>query len=117
MIEKEIAAEFIKACAWWHNHPSGNPVRASKHSERIVQLEFCGWAIDFGSNTFLVEYAIELCVQQCKEHGNIYYNRRVLEEKLRTCLQQCVMNFRGDFYDLYPLDGNSMIFGTQSINV
>lgn len=117
----ELAKEFIQKTAWWHTHSSGNPVRAPKHSERIYKSSH-GWSIDFGANTFLVGKAIERCsneINKAIDHavsGNIP-NINELKESLKLHIRGAVANNDGYEYEgYYPLEGNDMMFGAQSID-
>jgi hypothetical protein len=118
----DYAEEFVRRSAWWHTHSSGNPVRAPKHAERIYKSHH-GWAIDFGANTFLVGKAIA----RCNNEINAYIDAAVrgdipdldeLKSKLRMHICGAVANNDGYEYEgYYPLEGQDMMFGAQSIDV
>lgn len=118
----ELAREFIRNTAWWHTHSSGHPVQAPRHADRIYESNH-GWSIDFGANTFLVGKAIERCSAEIVKalesaiEGNIP-DINELKEKLKLHIQGAVANNDGYEYDgYYPIQGQDMMFGAQSIDV
>ncbi|QHU98790.1 hypothetical protein [Synechocystis sp. CACIAM 05] len=116
-INRETAEKLIEASAWWLTHSSGSPVRAPKHSKRIYRSNRYGWAIDFGANTFLIEHAIKQCVRLLTIKNYSVFDKRDCVEEMRKKIRNSVLNCNGDLYDQYPLDGNDMVFGAQSIDL
>ena len=116
----DVAKKFIRASAWWYDHPSG-PVSAPGHSSRIYGSE-SDWKIDFGANTFMVGRAISRCrktlslfLEQASS-GNIVSISK-LKEKLTLDVRGAVTNYDGDEYPgYYPVVGADMKFGAQSID-
>ena len=127
VIELELAQEFIRESAYW-DHPSGSIVRAPKHSENIYKYynncypnNYC-WAVNFGSNTFLVGLAIYRCQEALlafleeARRGNMT-SKPQLQENLKLIVQGAVSNHEGGEYRCYPADNNYMMFGNQAINI
>ncbi|MEG4287197.1 hypothetical protein QUB68_29245 [Microcoleus sp. A006_D1] len=121
VIELELAQEFIRESAYW-DHPSGSLVRTPKRAERIYKYQNNYWAVDYGSNSFLVAPAIYRCQQALlkfleeAERGDVM-PRPQLREKLELIVRGAVANHEGDEYRCYPVDNNSMMFGNQAINI
>jgi len=121
-ISLELAKDFVRSSAWWYLHPSGSPVRAKKHADNIYKSNH-GWVLDFGANTFLVGKAIERCAREL----NSYFKKAIdgtpftfeeLTSKLILHIRGAVANYGGNEYEAhYPLTGQDMMFGVQSINV
>jgi hypothetical protein len=121
LLPEDYARGFIASSAWWYSHPSGRPVRAPKHSNNIY-LSSRGWVIDFGANTFLISIAVSRANTEIIKsirsaiNGNVFCLND-LEEKIKNHIRGAVTNFSGDEYEgYYPVEGNDMIFGTQSID-
>jgi len=67
-IPLDLAESFIRTTANW-NHPTANRyVSAPKHADNIYKNSQHGWAVDFGSNSFLVGKAIERCKNSINEY-------------------------------------------------
>ncbi len=121
-IPLDLAEKFVMSSAWWHTHSSGRPVRAPRHADRIYKSSR-GWALDFGANTFLISTAIERCsieINNALDHttseGDMDLHE--LKEKLKLHISGAVANHEGYEYEgYYPLEGNDMMFGAQSIDV
>jgi hypothetical protein len=81
-----------------------------------------GWAVDFGANYFLAGKAVERCRSVILEALEAFeqgkpWSRAKLISKLKTAVAWSVANYNLDEYDHYPLTGNDMMFGAQSIDV
>lgn len=120
-IPLRIAQFFIEHSAYWC-HPSAGWVRAPKHSKRIENGHF-GYELRFGGNYFLVGLAIDRCVNTASHLLDLFedgdqYSYEDLLSKLFLNVRGAVANNDGDEYrGYYPIEGNDMIFGTQSIDV
>jgi hypothetical protein len=96
-------------------------VRAPGHADRVEKTRQ-GWAVEFGANHFLAGKAIERCrsflleALEAFEQGKPW-SRAKLVSKLKTAVAWSVANYSLDEYELYPLTGNDMMFGAQSIDV
>ena len=119
-VPRELAVRFLKKSAWWH-HPYG-PRRAPRHSDRMYGVHG-DWKIEFGANTFLVGRAISRCAHTIDQYLNTIeqgndYNRAELVEKLMLNVRGAVANWNGyEYQGYYDVQGNDMMFGTQSIDV
>jgi len=112
---------FIEHSAYW-DHPSAGMVNAPKHADRIAYGDY-GYELQFGGNYFLVELAIRRCESTVSglldmfEIGN-EYTYEELVRKLRLNIRGAVANNDGNEYaGYYPVDGDYMMFGTQSIDL
>lgn len=118
----DYAEEFVRKSAWWHTHSSGYPVRAPNHANRIYESHH-GWAIDFGANTFLIGKAIERCNNEINKYIDAAAQGDIpdldeLKSKLKMHIRGAVANNDGYEYEgYYPLEGQDMMFGAQSIDV
>lgn len=82
-----------------------------------------GWALEFGANTFLVGKAIEraarliddaLGAASRSEHVSISR----LEEDIRNAIAGAVARYDGNEYEgSYPITGDDLVFGAQSIDL
>lgn len=122
-IRKETTIYFIEECAYWYLHPSGKPVRAPGHSERIKGSEN-GWRIDYGANTFLVGKAIERCKKTILDYiENIKFEKVKPEDldkikiDILNNVSSSVSNYGNAAYRTYPVENGHMKFGVQSICV
>lgn len=116
-----ISHFFIENSAYW-NHPRAGWVRAPKHANRMVAGPY-GQQVRFGGNYFLVELAIKRCASTVGdllrrfENGN-EYPYEDLVRKLYLDVRGSVANNDGNEYQgYYPISGNDLVFGTQSIDV
>lgn len=122
VIPLEDAKELVAKSAWWHTHSSGSPVRAPNHANRVYKSHH-GWVIDFGANTFLIGKAIERCKVEVNKHMDLVAQGEnpdinELKKSLKKHICGAVANNEGYEYDgYYPLNGNDMMFGAQSIDV
>lgn len=121
VVPKQLCTNFIQKSAWW-DHPSGGFVRAPGHAERIKQDTFHGWVIEFGANTFLVGKAISRSLKIVLSfYSDILHNKATNLDKLNRTIKQrisgAVAGYSGDEYYEYPIDGQDLTFGTQSIDV
>jgi hypothetical protein len=119
-VDWATAARFVAASAWWLTHRSG-PVRAPRHMHRLFGGDG-DWKIEFGSNTFHVAYAIKMCASSLerwldRRHSSEAVTIEELREALRWDVRGAVSNYRGDMYSAYPIDGNDMKLGGQSVDV
>ncbi|MFN3901881.1 MAG: hypothetical protein ACK4ML_16150 [Alishewanella aestuarii] len=117
----QISHFFIEHSAYW-NHPKAGWVRAPKHADRMETGPY-GQQVRFGGNYFLVELAIKRCASTVAdllvrfENGN-EYSYEDLVKKLYLNVRGAVANHDGNEYDgYYPISGNDLVFGTQSIDV
>ena len=121
-VPPDYAKEFVRKSAWWHTHSSGNPVRAPNHAKRIYESHH-GWAIDFGANTFLIGKAIERCNNEINKYIDAAAQGDIpdldeLKSKLKMHIRGAVANNDGYEYEgYYPLEGQDMMFGAQSIDI
>ena len=115
--------DIVARSAWWIKHPSSDqPVRAKRHADR---LEFDGklWRVEFGGNSFLPGLLIQRSRSIFVSHLNSVLegndlDESLLEEQIKTIATGCVSNHEGKLYNgSYPLQGEDMVFGTQSIDV
>ncbi|WP_081702962.1 phospholipase D-like domain-containing protein [Desulfuromonas sp. TF] len=117
----DIAKDFIRSSAWWLKHPTG-PVRAPSHQYNIYSTDN-EFRIDFGANTFLITRAIDRCIRTIHDYINksdseLLSELKNLETKLYMNVQGAVAGYDGKEYSgFYPLEGNDLTFGTQSIDV
>jgi hypothetical protein len=84
----------------------------------------CGWAIDFGANSFLIGKAIQRCrnvIDQCRDlaASGQTISRSDLEAKLKKAISGCVANSNGEEYSgYYPIrHDDTLVFGAQGIGV
>jgi len=116
-----IGQFFIEHSAYW-NRPFSGRISAPKHSKRIEYGNF-GLELRFGGNYFLVELAIDRCVNTVSHLLDLFavgeeYSYELLLEKLRLDVRGAVANYDGNEYrGYYPIVDNNMVFGTQSIDV
>ncbi len=118
-VPRELAIRFIEESAWWH-HPYGLR-RAPGHSDRMDGIHG-DWKVKFGANTFLVGRAISRCASTIDRYLAAIkqghdQNRDELVEKLKFNVRGAVANWNGYEYRYYDVQGNDMMFGTQSIDV
>ena len=117
-----IVELLIRDTTWWLTHPTGHPVRAPGHFERIHERGGRN-EIEFGANSFLVERAILRCAETIRDTAELVetrgklFDRAELWEKLVKCLRQSVSNYCGDGYDGYPIRGGFLEFGSTGICV
>lgn len=117
-----IVERLIMESTWWLTHPSGGPVHAPKHWERI-QERGSRYEIEFGANSFLVETAILRCARRIREAADEVertgklISRGMLQRQLVNCLRQSVANYCGEEFDDYPIRGGYLEFGTTGICV
>jgi hypothetical protein len=119
-VDHAIASRFVADSTWWLTHRSG-PVRARRYRYNLAGSEG-SWSVRYGANTFHVAYALQRCAARL-EH---WLDQKLagegvtvegLQESLRRDVRGSVSNFRGDLYDLYPVEGNDMKFGSISVDV
>lgn len=115
--------DLVARSAWWIRHPSSDqPVRAKRHADRLdYDGEF--WRVGFGGNSFLPELLIQRSRSVFTSHLNSVLegnelNEDLLADQLKAIATRCVSNHEGELYNgSYPLQGEDMVFGTQSIDV
>lgn len=122
-VSEEFASEFLRRTCWWLTHSSGRAVRAPGHAYNMYLDQHHGWALEFGANTFLVGKAIEraarliddaLGAASRSEHVSISR----LEEDIRNAIAGAVARYDGNEYEgSYPITGDDLVFGAQSIDL
>ena len=115
-----LAQQLVEQSAYWHGHPSGRPVSAPNHANRI----YCGsrgWAIDFGANTFLIEraffYSEKMLIEYLYTLGTGSFEKKEAVNRMRRAVCGSVSNHIGDIYDSYWSNNGFLVFGTQAIKV
>jgi len=119
IVDYSIVDEFIRVSAYWERTES-SWVNAPKHAERL-QVGKHGYEIQFGGNYFLVELAIQRCLnfltdvlELISENEPYSYNEMI--SMLTNHILGAVANSNGDEYSgYYPKNGDLMVFGTQGI--
>lgn len=119
-----VAQRFVKNSAYWYAHPCGTPVHAPKHFNR-VQNGTHGWEIEFGANKFLVQKAIEECLDLlCKalayaEVNEEYIDCSFLRSEMEFEVSGAVSNYLNERFDYYweIRDEKYLVFGVQSIRI
>lgn len=114
---------LVAESAYWYGHPQG-PARAPKHSDRL-QIGPYGHELEFGANKFLVERALDSCLQyidRCLDWME-KSGRKAAWDAARPDLALRVADSVSNHCDelfggLYPRDSRGyMHFGTQAIHV
>jgi len=119
-VSLELAKSFVRRSAWWHSHPSG-PVRAPAHAKRITSING-EWQVSFGANSFLVSRAIFHASFSLRKYIDGWEagepeNAASVVTLLRLHVNGSVAGYNGSRMNSYPMQGNDMMFGTQSIDV
>ena len=119
-IPLDLAESFIRVTANW-NHPTAHRyVSAPKHADNIYNNSKYGWAVDFGSNSFLVGKAIERCKNAINEYIESQRDRNLSELKERLARHISGAVATGNNYEYsgcYPIEDGYMKFGVQGIYV
>ena len=120
-VPRELAIRFIEESAWSYFTRNGLPTPAPDHSHRMDGVHG-DWKLKFGANTFLVGQAISRCASTIDRYLAAIkqghdQNRDELVEKLKFNVRGAVANQNGEYQGYYPVRGNHMMFGNQSINV
>jgi hypothetical protein len=122
-VYRSFAEELIKSSAYWYEHPSGTPVKAPNHSKHIYQTGTNNWEIEFGANAFSISSAVCRCQETLLKFFYDYEQGKEIDINeikriLHFCVRECVENYKGDGYELYPVSySNHMRFGATSICV
>ncbi len=122
VVPLEVAKDFIRASTWWLTHSSGLPVKAPRHANRIYK-SYHGWAVDFGSNTFLVGKAVERCKNVVNEYLDVASKgllplKSEVVASLKRQISGAVANADGNEYSgYYPIDHGELVFGATAIDL
>lgn len=118
----EFAERLVAGSAYWLSHPSGSPVRAPKHAERISD-EIEGWLIEFGANKFLISNFVEASSERMLEYlvdfeiNRSRISKANLNDDLKGIAAESVSNYKYERYDCYPHKGDFLAFGAQGIGL
>ena len=121
-VPRPLAMRFVRDSTWWLTHPSGSPVAAPRHAERLTHGPY-GWGLELGANTFLVSRAIQrskyvLLAAYARAEAGRPMSRRDVLASLRECIACSVANYAGDeFEGPYPVRGGFLEFGGTGILV
>lgn len=114
---------LVAESAYWYGHPHGS-TRAPKHSDRL-QIGPHGFELEFGANKFLVERALDRCLQyidRCLDWTEKSGSKAAWSDarpELALRVADAVANHCDELFGgLYPRDNRGyMHFGTQAIHV
>jgi len=119
-IPLDLAESFIRATANWDHPTAHRYVSAPKHADNIYKNIQHGWAVDFGSNSFLVGKAIERCKSSINEYIENQQDRNLteLKEILSKHISGAVATGNNyEYSGYYPIEDGYMKFGVQGIDV
>lgn len=108
-VYRSFAEELIKSSAYWYEHPqSGLPTRAPNHFKHIYERAKGNWEIEFGANAFSISSAVCRCQATLLKFFYDYEQGKEIDINeikriLHFCVRECVENYKGDGYELYPV--------------
>lgn len=120
--QRELCEEVVQASVYWYGHPSGKPVLAPRITERFKEGDW-GWEIELGAKSFMVGYAVSVCLRLLDEFLNKYvsgekmYWRGVLESIYDVVAGSVSDDAAGVAAEPYPTRGGYMVFGIQAIHL
>lgn len=118
----QFANRLVAGSAYWLTHPSGSPVRAPKHAERVDE-DMDGWLIEFGANKFMISKFVEASSERMLEClvGFEGMRSRIskanLRDEIKEIASESVYNYRYERYEYYAPKGDFLPFGTQGIGL
>lgn len=121
-VPMKLAEQLVAESTWWLTHPSGSPVRAAGHAQRLTHTAH-GWCLQVGANGFLVSRAIERSRGPLLEAYRLVENgqpptRGAVGRWMRPLIACSVSNHAGvEFGAGYPIRGGFLEFGATGILV
>jgi hypothetical protein len=123
-VPHDLAYGLVASSAWWLRHPSGTPVRAPNHAQRLVASSNLGWIVEFGANGFAAGYALSQARIIARDVMQRYQKGEAADEAqvralLGDAVKASVFNHAHELYSpgTYHIEGNDLVFGVQSIDV